>query len=109
MVMVRDSEIFTIKGDNIPIGHFRKEGTFTPVSINFQKGDKVYLFSDGCSDQTGGEQKRRLMIQNFRTKLLEFSPMPFSEQKKAIEDLIFGWKGDLQQTDDISLLGFEVE
>ena len=109
MVMVRDSEIFTIKGDNIPIGHFRKEGTFTPVSINFQKGDKVYLFSDGCSDQTGGEQKRRLMIQNFRTKLLEFSPMPFAEQKKAIEDLIFGWKGDLQQTDDISLLGFEVE
>lgn len=108
MVMVRDSEIFTIKGDNIPIGHFRKEGTFTPVSINFQKGDKVYLFSDGCSDQTGGEQKRRLMIQNFRTKLLEFSPMPFAEQKKAIEDLIFGWKGDLQQTDDISLLGFEI-
>ncbi len=108
MVMVRESEIFTIKGDNIPIGHFRKEGKFTPVSINFQPGDKVYLFSDGCSDQTGGEQKRRLMIQNFRAKLLEFSPKPFAEQKKAIEDLIFGWKGDLQQTDDISLLGFEI-
>lgn len=108
MVMIRDGEVFTIKGDNIPIGHFRKEGKFTPVSISFQPGDKVYLFSDGCSDQTGGEQKRRLMIQNFRAKLLEFSPMPFAEQKKAIEDLIFGWKGDLQQTDDISLLGFEV-
>jgi len=108
MVMIRDGEVFTIKGDNIPIGHFRKEGKFTPVSINFQPGDKVYLFSDGCSDQTGGDQKRRLMIQNFRAKLLEFSPMPFAEQKKAIEDLIFGWKGDLQQTDDISLLGFEV-
>ena len=109
MVMIRDGEVFTIKGDNIPIGHFRKEGKFTPVNINFQPGDKVYLFSDGCSDQTGGEQKRRLMIQNFRAKLLEFSPMPFAEQKKAIEDLIFGWKGNLPQTDDISLLGFEVE
>ena len=109
MVMVRDGEIFTIKGDNIPIGHFRKEGTFTPVNINFQPGDKVYLFSDGCSDQTGGDQKRRLMIQNFRAKLLEFSSMPFSKQKTAIEDLIFGWKGNLPQTDDISLLGFEVE
>ena len=109
MVMIRDGEIFTIKGDNIPIGHFRKEGKFTPVNINFQPGDKVYLFSDGCSDQTGGEQKRRLMIQNFRAKLLEFSPMPFAEQKKAIEDLIFGWKGNLHQTDDISLLAFEVE
>ena len=108
MVMIRDGEVFTIKGDNIPIGHFRKEGTFTPVSINFQPGDKVYLFSDGCSDQTGGDQKRRLMIQNFRAKLLEFSPMPFADQKKAIEDLIFGWKGDLPQTDDISLLGFEI-
>jgi len=109
MVMIRDGEVFTIKGDNIPIGHFRKEGKFTPVNINFQPGDKVYLFSDGCSDQTGGEQKRRLMIQNFRAKLLEFSTMPFAEQKKAIEDLIFGWKGSLPQTDDISLLGFEVE
>lgn len=109
MVMIRDGEVFTIKGDNIPIGHFRKEGKFTPVNINFQPGDKVYLFSDGCSDQTGGEQKRRLMIQNFRAKLLEFSSMPFAEQKTAIEDLIFGWKGNLPQTDDISLLGFEVE
>ena len=109
MVMIRDGEVFTIKGDNIPIGHFRKEGKFTPVNINFQKGDKVYMFSDGCSDQTGGDQKRRLMIQNFRAKLLEFSPMPFAEQKVAIEDLIFDWKGDLPQTDDISLIGFEVE
>ena len=81
---------------------------YTPDPAPYVHGDKVYLFSDGCSDQTGGEQKRRLMIQNFRAKLLEFSPMPFAEQKKAIEDLIFGWKGDLQQTDDISLLGFEI-
>lgn len=109
MVLIRDNEAFTIKGDNIPIGHFVKDGKFTAVNIQLQKGDKIYLFSDGCTDQTGGEKKRRLMLQNFREKLLEFSVLSFPEQKKAIEDLIFGWKGELPQTDDISLLAFEIE
>jgi len=108
MILIRDNEIFTIKGDNIPIGHFTKEGKFTAININLQKNDKIYLFSDGCTDQTGGEKKRRLMIQNFRTALLEISALEFSKQKQAIEKLIFDYKGELPQTDDISLLAFEI-
>ncbi len=109
MVLIRDGELHTIKGDNIPIGHFVKEGKFTPVNINFQPGDKIYMFSDGCTDQTGGPQKRRIMAQNFKDHLLEYSTLPFAEQKTAIENFIFTWKGDLPQTDDIVLMGFEIE
>ena len=93
----------------MPIGHFAKEGKFTTVNIKLQKGDKVYLFSDGCTDQIGGEKKTRLMTQQFKNKVLEYSSLEFPKQNQAIEDLIFGWKGDNLQTDDISMLAFEIE
>ncbi|MBQ3656374.1 MAG: SpoIIE family protein phosphatase [Bacteroidales bacterium] len=109
MFLVRDNQIFIIKGDSIPIGHFDKTGKFTAVNIKLQKEDKIYLFSDGCTDQIGGDKKTRLMTQKFKTKILEFSSLEFSQQKKAVEKMLSDWKGDLQQTDDISLLAFEIE
>ena len=109
LLLIRENQAFSIKGDTMPIGHFAKEGKFTTVNIKLQKGDKVYMFSDGCTDQIGGERKGRLMIQQFKNKVLEYSNLEFPKQKQEIENLIFGWKGNNMQTDDISLLAFEIE
>gem|GEM_PF-7083207 len=48
------------------------------------------------------------MSKYFKEKLLEFSTMPFEQQKGAIDKFIFDWKGDKMQTDDITLLAFEI-
>jgi serine phosphatase RsbU (regulator of sigma subunit) len=109
MVLVRDGELFTIKGDNIPIGHFVKDCSFTPINIKFQKKDRIYLYSDGCTDQLGGPKKRKLMARYFKEEILKTSNLDINEQKTAIEKFIWDWKGDLHQTDDISLLAFEID
>ncbi|MCR5455937.1 MAG: SpoIIE family protein phosphatase [Bacteroidales bacterium] len=109
MVMIRAQKSITIKGDNIHIGYSNNAEQFTSKEIIFQKGDKVYLFSDGCTDQIGGPQKQRIKRHKLRTKLLEIRALPFSDQKKEIEKMIADWQGHLPQTDDITLLGFEVE
>ena len=108
MVMVRDNEMTVIKGDSMPIGRYIKDGDFTRVELKLKKGDKVYLYSDGCTDQVGGSKKRKIMSRDFRAKILEFSSLSFVEQKEKIENFILDWKGDLPQTDDISMLAFEV-
>ena len=99
LVMVRNNEIQTIKGDSMPIGHFILDKQFTSVMVQLQPNDKIYLYSDGCTDQNGGEFNRKIMSKYFKEKLLEFSTMPFEQQKGAIEKFIFDWKGDKMQTD----------
>lgn len=108
MVLVRDNTIQTIKGDSMPIGHFILDKNFSTVTIQLQTNDKIYLYSDGCTDQNGGEFNRKIMSKNFKDKILEFSTMPFEKQKGALEKFIFDWKGDKMQTDDITLLAFEI-
>ncbi len=108
MVLVRDNTIQTIKGDSMPIGHFILDKKFSTVTIQLQTNDKIYLYSDGCTDQNGGEFNRKIMSKNFKDKILEFSTMPFEKQKGALEKFIFDWKGDKMQTDDITLLAFEI-
>lgn len=108
MVLVRDNEVLTIKGDPIPIGHFILNKSFTNITVQLQKNDKIYLYSDGCTDQNGGANNRKIMAKRFKDKLLEYSSLPFEQQKIALEKFIFDWKGDKPQTDDITLLAFEI-
>ncbi|MBR6176799.1 MAG: SpoIIE family protein phosphatase [Bacteroidales bacterium] len=108
MVLVRNNEIQTIKGDSMPIGHFILDKNFTSIGIQLQANDKIYLYSDGCTDQNGGTLNRKIMSKTFKDKLLQYSNMQFERQKAAIEKFIFDWKGNKMQTDDITLLAFEV-
>ena len=107
-VIVRNGELTIIKGDPMPIGHFVRAKDFTRQQLDLQPGDCVYLYSDGCTDQVGGPNNRKIMAKQFQEKILSVSTLPFPEQKEALEKFIMDWKGDALQTDDISLLAFRV-
>ncbi|MBR4213686.1 MAG: SpoIIE family protein phosphatase [Bacteroidales bacterium] len=108
MVIVRNGEVQTIKGDSMPIGHFILDKKFSNVMVQLQPNDKIYLYSDGCTDQNGGPNNRKIMSKYFKEKILEYSTMEFVHQKVALEKFIFDWKGSKPQTDDITLLAFEI-
>lgn len=107
-VIVKNNEIFEIKGDRMPIGRYVKNGEFTRIKLDVCEGDRIYLYSDGCTDQVGGEKKRKLMSKNFRDKILEYSSLPMAEQAEKLTKYIFDYKGENQQTDDISLIAFKI-
>jgi serine phosphatase RsbU (regulator of sigma subunit) len=107
-VIVKNNEILEIKGDKMPIGRYIKDGDFTCVKLDICEGDQVYLYSDGCTDQVGGEKKRKIMSKNFRNKILEFSSLPMSEQAEKLSNFIFDYKGNNSQTDDIALIAFKI-
>ncbi|MEQ8325376.1 MAG: SpoIIE family protein phosphatase [Vicingaceae bacterium] len=107
MYVVRDGNIEIVKGDKFPIGAFigEKLQKFNNHHIKLQKGDTVYIFSDGYPDQFGGEKGKKFKYKQFQELLLEIQPKSMKEQKKILDKTITDWMGDLEQVDDILVIG----
>ncbi len=109
LVLIRENKIIEYKADKMPIGVYVKEKeTFTNHRIKLRKNDKIYLFSDGFSDQTGGEQKEKYMAKPFKRLLLQTSTLTMNAQKEKLEQVFNEWKGDMKQIDDVVIIGVEI-
>jgi len=102
-------EIEEYKGDNMPIGIYIKEKeTFTNYVIDINKGDLMYLFSDGYYDQFGGEFGKKIKKDTFKQILLDNAHLPMAEQKAKLEAKLANWQGDFDQIDDITVIGLRI-
>ncbi len=102
--------ISVINGDRKPIGgsHHELERRFTVHRLAYEPGDRIYLFSDGYVDQNGGPEQKRFMTERLRSLLDRHQHMPLHEQAGMLEHAFAEWKGDLEQVDDVCLLGIAV-
>ena len=103
--IIRQKELIEIKGDKQPIGQFFKHKPFTSHTIQLQKNDVIYIFSDGYADQFGGENGKKFKIKAFKNLLLSIQDKSMDEQKAFIDDHFKSWKGDLEQLDDVCVIG----
>lgn len=109
LLIVRNDELLEYKADRMPIGVYIKEKeTFTNHRIELKKGDKIYMYSDGFTDQIGGEAKDKFMSKPFKNLLLETSRLKMNDQKSKIEQTFNQWKGNNHQIDDIVIIGVTV-
>lgn len=99
-----------IKGDKFPAGIHPSfsDHDFAHHSIPFSKGEILYLFTDGYPDQFGGPRGKKFMYKHFRDLLFEISHLPLNEQKQILEEKFFSWKGDLEQVDDVTVVGIKL-
>ncbi len=106
--IVRDGELLETKADKQPIGKFHKQSPFTTHKIELIKGDLIYLLTDGFPDQFGGPKGKKFKYKQLKNLLLEIRDMSMSKQKGKIETVLRQWKGDLEQVDDICIIGVRV-
>ncbi len=107
--IMRNCELIEIKGDRMPIGFsLRMNKPFTNNEFQLEKGDKIYLFSDGYADQFGGEHGMKMRYKVFQQHIINSSNLSFEEQKQFLLDKFYTWKGDYYQIDDLLILGFEI-
>ncbi len=104
----QNEDIVQIKGDKQPVGHYHNRKPFTNHVINLNAGDSLYLFSDGFADQFGGEKGKKFKYSQFRQMVLDNVSKPMSEQKIIIGQAFEKWKGNLEQVDDICILGIRI-
>lgn len=105
IIIVREGELTIYKPTKNPIGFFPKEIPFEKMEIQLQKGDMLYLFTDGYQDQFGGPQNKKFMSKKFRELLLEINHLDCPEKKKVLNDVLNEWMAGTEQIDDITILG----
>jgi serine phosphatase RsbU (regulator of sigma subunit) len=101
----QNSFLFEIKPDKMPVGIYIKMNKYTLNNLTLEPGDKIYLFSDGFSDQFGGVGFKKFKSNTFRQLILSISNKPMNEQNSILSKTIGEWKGKHEQTDDITVLG----
>jgi ligand-binding sensor domain-containing protein/serine phosphatase RsbU (regulator of sigma subunit) len=106
--IIRNGELLETKGNKQPIGQFRKSDPFTTHTLELQKGDSIYVFSDGYVDQFGGEKGKKFMAKAFRELLLSIQDKSMEEQKTLIDNVFETWRGNLEQIDDVCVIGVRI-
>ncbi len=102
-------ELKEYKSDRMPIGiHYGDENSFTNFEINIKRGDTIYIFSDGYTDQFGGPDDSKYKKSNLKKLLSDICHKPMDEQKKIVEDEFDKWKGEADQVDDVTIIGIRI-
>ncbi len=108
MIMVRRGELKVFAAVKSPVGIHMRELPFEDQYVDLQKGDRLFLFSDGYSDQFSSVRHDKFKMSRFRQLLLESSRLPMSDQRNKLVDNYYAWKGDFIQIDDVCVLGVEI-
>ena len=97
-----------VKGDLISIDGQQFVGQFTKHKFSYVPGDKIYMFSDGFTDQFGGERGKKYQVSQLKELCLSVHGMSMNDQYEAIKKAHESWRGDMEQVDDIVLIGLEL-
>lgn len=112
LFLIRDNDILTFHGDRHSIGTNSTLGEidekqYRSHTIECQSGDMFYMFSDGFVDQFGGPEFKKFKHRRFKQLLLYIHKLPAKDQKAMLVRRFAEWKGTNDQTDDVSVVGFE--
>jgi len=107
--IIRDKKVITFQADKIPVGsYYGDQKDFSLNTFELKKGDIVYTFTDGYADQFGGEKGKKFKYKKMQQILLENYEKPMSVQKDVLDKEIENWRGELEQIDDILIIGIRI-
>ena len=108
LYLIRNEELLVFKGDSMPIGiYLDEEIPFTNTDIQLEENDMIYMFSDGYVDQIGGPKRKTFRSKKFKRLLMEIHKDPLAAQEEILEQTIEEWRMDLEQIDDIMVMGIK--
>lgn len=96
------------KSDKQPVGFYSNMKPFTHQEIIVKKGDIIYMGTDGFADQFGGIKGKKFMSKQLKKKLTSIHSLPLKEQENILESAFQDWKGDLEQVDDVTVMGIRI-
>lgn len=97
-----------IKPDKQPIGKYTQSKNFTSNKVSLNKGDCIYLFTDGILDQFGGPNGKKFKSNQFKVLIQSFKEIEITKQKDSIEKAFQDWKGNFEQVDDVCVIGIRI-
>ena len=115
MYMIRGNELNETKADRMPIAHHLRSDKFSNHVIQLNKGDTIYLFSDGYADQFGGPKGKKFMYKAFKKLLIENQDKTMQELYRLLDETLESWQAPdgpegevFEQVDDILVIGLRI-
>lgn len=108
MTHVGKNGLQELLGARYPIGQYDEPKQFTTTCIQLEAGDRIYMYTDGFTDQFGGEHDKKFNRKRLKELLVSVQDMPMEEQSGFIDYALNNWKQETPQTDDMLMMGVEV-
>ena len=109
LVLIRDNEVYEYKSGLNSVGYLENyQKQFSTIELKIEPKDQIYLFSDGYTDQFGGDNVKKFNRKRFRTLLLSISEMEMVRQRKELELAFDNWTGSQDQIDDVCVIGIRI-
>ncbi len=112
LFIVNKGRLKQIKGDKYPVGKglYNAQNPLTMNLIEFEEGDVLYLLTNGFQNQLGGNngQNKKFMLLRLKDLLAEINAQPLPQQQQHLESELEKWQGDVEQTDDILVMGVKL-
>lgn len=110
LYIVRNKELIEIKGNRFSIGKIEgnENKRFDVHELEYELNDMLYLFSDGYADQIGGPFQKKFKFRRFQHLILSVHSLPLLKQKNFLDETFETWKGQMEQVDDILIIGIRL-
>lgn len=109
LYVVRNNELIELAPTKRSIGTFGERGeTFETKKFQLEKNDMVYACSDGYADQFGEANNKKFMRKRFKEILTSLSIQEIDAQEKTLHETFNAWKGSMEQTDDLLVIGIRI-
>lgn len=108
LYLISNNELKEYKPDQMPISYYQRMDPFTTHEIQLEKGDQLYLFSDGYPDQFGGKNRKKFKYGAFKQLLIKHSQKSMDQQHQALTETIVQWQGKHEQIDDMVMVGLKI-
>lgn len=107
-IVVRNGEIIELPYDKMPVGLGEVKSKFSLFEVDLQKNDALFLYTDGYADQFGGPKGKKYKYKNLNAFLCELANNNLTNADKELDHEIEQWKGDLEQVDDLCIIGIRI-
>jgi hypothetical protein len=107
---IRGEELIELKPNKHAIGGIQDSTCkfFSQQEISIQTNDILYMFSDGYYDQFGGPRGKKFKYKQLTSAILSMASASLEEQKNLLSDTLETWRGDLEQVDDVCIVGIKI-
>lgn len=107
-LMVKNGKLIEMQSDKMPVGYGERDERFNNYSVDLESGDIIYVYTDGYADQFGGTKGKKFKYKQLNELLLKISSEPMLAQQDHLNKHFYEWKGDLEQVDDVCVIGVRI-
>ena len=108
LIIRKPYETIRLKAEFVPIGLQKSGIDYADHEVLLLKGDRVFMYTDGFSDQFGGESGKKIGFAKFESLLVDNTDNSMKDICESLAKDFELHKGDYEQVDDLCIIGFVV-